>query len=154
MFVSVRAEVVLGILWGGGGGGSMGAVGLSAWTSWRIFLRTFPPSAPFFPLPGWFSLNILLSLPSANPHKLGLPWRAWLFHSPPDPLPPPPFWWSVSHNLRPCGPRIWPIFSYPALASFSLLGPLGIHAPGLGEFYQCITDEVCFCKIAVFVRAG
>ena len=34
------------------------------------------------------------------------------------------------------------------------LDPLGIHAPGLGEFYQCITDEFWFVEITFFVQVG
>ena len=35
-----------------------------------------------------------------------------------------------------------------------LLYPLGIHAPGLGEFYQCVTDEAWFVECMVLVQVG
>ena len=69
--------VVLGILCVGGREfGSMGAAVVSAWTSWKNFLRTLPPSEPFFPPPGWISLHFLLPLPFENPHQLVLPQRS------------------------------------------------------------------------------
>ena len=44
-----------------------------------------------------------------------------------------------------------PILRWPFL---SLLDILGIYAPGLGEFYQCITDGVWFGESAIFVQVG
>ena len=89
----VRYDVCGGVV------GSMGAVVLSAWTSWRIFLRTLLPSAPLFPLPRWLSMHILLLLLLENPHQLGLMWYARLFHSPPVPVWSPLFRRAVAHNL-------------------------------------------------------
>ena len=50
--------VVLGMLCLGAVVCSKGAVVVSSWTSWRIFLQTFPPSVPFFLIPVWLSRNI------------------------------------------------------------------------------------------------
>ena len=133
--------VLLGMLCLGSVVGSMGAVVVSLWTSWRIFLRNFPPSVPFFPLPGWLSRNILLPLPSVSPHKLGPMWRAWMFHSIPAPWWLPPFRWAVSHNLRPCGPRIWPIFSYPVVAFFATSRSPWHTCPRSWWVYQLVTDD-------------
>ena len=110
-----RFFFVLGILCWGVVVGSMGAVAVDAWISWRIFLWTLTPSAPFFPLPGWLSWHILLLLPYVSSHQLGFTRHAWLFHSLPSPWWVPLFWWDVAYNLWRCGPRIRPIFSYPVV---------------------------------------
>ena len=86
---------VLGMLCLEGVVGSMGAVVVAAWTSWRIPPRNLPPYAPFFPTPGCLSLHILFPILSENPHHLGLPQSAWLFHIPPDPLWLPTFRWDA-----------------------------------------------------------
>ena len=64
LFFPGVVSVVLGMLCVRGVVGNMGAVVVAAWTPWRMFLRTLPPSASFFPPPGWLSLHILLPLPS------------------------------------------------------------------------------------------
>ena len=52
------------------------------------------------------------------------------------------------------GQKIGPFYPILQWYFLPLLNPLGIHALGLGEFYQFITDEVWFGESAVFVWIG